>query len=227
MFIIRVSWSNFKIIICCSLLHFEKVLSPLGEQTDRESEEPSALFAVARSAAGLLDSGLNILWKGATKPFRKKSSEFTELFSSGISHFHHHRLEQAKDELEKCARMDYQPPPHIGAQLAEALYWLQSYSALSRILPKYFPQEYDDDPEVMLVRAKVAIHEDQIEKADALLKKIKPDPGLHFWPAYLKGLVSLRMDNRRAAKSAFKEAAGQLGLISTKTYFQALSVHDK
>ena len=210
-----------------SLLLFEKALNPLGEQADSESEAPSKLSIAAISAAGLLDTGLNAFWKKVSKPFQKKTPEFTALFSSGISHFHHHRQEQAKDELEKCARMDYRPPPHIGAQLAEALYWLQSYRALSRILLKYFPEEYDDDPEIMLVRTKVAIHENDMEKAGALLKKIKPEPELQFWPAYLRGLISLRLGNHENAKSAFREAADQLGLTSTKTYYQAISVHDK
>ena len=206
-----------------SLLLFEKALSPLGWQTVGDPQEHSAFFAAARTAAGLLDSGLNSFWKRVTKPFRKEPPEFTDLYFSGMNHFHGHRLEQAKGDLEKCTRLDYRPPPHKGAQMAEALYWLQSYASLSRILPKYFPDEYDDDPEVLLLRAKIAIHENRLEKAEALLKKIKHEPGLQFWPAYLKGIISLRRGNSSEAKTAFGEAADLLGLISTKTYFQAMT----
>jgi len=64
-----------------------------------------------------------------------------------------------------------------------------------------------------------------IEKAGNLLKKIKHDPGLQFWPAYLKGLISLRLNRNSEAKFAFRAAADHLGLISTKTYFQTISTH--
>ena len=76
----------------------------------------------------------------------------------------------------------------------------------------------ENTPDVVLLKAKTAIHLGKYEQAMQMLKKYKEQQTYDFWTFYLEGVCALRNNEVRYAKVSFRKAI-ELSKVSIKPYF--------
>ncbi len=128
-------------------------------------------------------------------------------------------IDEAKIELKKCTKMDFEPKVDQQISLCLGFYYANDYNYLEKLLEKYFAQILKENTDIVMLKAKNALHLRQYDKAMKLLEDYEKKSIHDFWPDYIEGVCALRKKKISTAKLLFKKTVASSKAGLTRSYF--------